>query len=164
MATASLTSHDTPEKERIEEIAKGKTTAATDQPRASIGNTPTNPATAVTDGMEPVPEEMTKSVSKIPDEPVPINDPNSQSTPVDFTQVNSPKLHHSNRSNPPAPSALVMERQRTHTVMTVDQNLKAGINAYLEGLGGQTQTHQIIKVIKLRLKFYTLICLNLTKF
>jgi hypothetical protein len=88
---------------------------------------------------------MAKPVATIPDEPVPIDAPEGQLELVEITSnVDSPKLHSSNRSNP---SALVMERQRTHTVMTVDQNLRAGINAYLEGIGGQTQTHQIIKVI-----------------
>jgi hypothetical protein len=91
---------------------------------------------------------MTKPVATIPDEPVPKDAPEGQLELVEITSnVDSPKLHSSNRSNPSAPSALVMERQRTHTVMTVDQNLRAGINAYMEGIAGH-QTHQIIKVIK----------------
>jgi hypothetical protein len=37
-----------------------------------------------------------------------------------------------------SPKAIMNERQLTHTVMTVDQNIRAGINAYLERIGGPT--------------------------
>jgi hypothetical protein len=149
MTTASLTFQNI----RGEESVNGKKIAPNDQSRALIESTAAiNSAKTHKDATEFMADKMAKPVSSIPDEPVPIDDSKEgQSAPVEVTTVNSPKLHSSCRPNPSAPSALG-ERQRTHTVMTVDQNLRAGINAYLEGIGGGQQTHHIIKVIKCEIK------------
>jgi hypothetical protein len=97
---------------------------------ASCGSAAESPRkTAVTelrnDHCEPDGTNQSSNISKnVPDEPMPTDAFECQSAPVKITHANSPKFHSSNRSNPLASSAMVMERQRTHMVMTVDQKPK----------------------------------------
>jgi hypothetical protein len=117
--------------ERVDESANGNKNSVNDPIKELIGSTATANLAKARDAMETVPVKMAKPVSNIPGEPVPSDD-EGQLVPVEVINMNSPKFHSSNRSNPTAPATLVMERQRTHTVMTVDQNLRAGFFKFFD--------------------------------